>query len=153
MKLHLRGEVLRDAAELFEAAGAHGCEATAMVAGRMDGELAHSTRLVVPHQIARTGFGCSVEVTSQGKLDLVAALQKDERYVARIHSHPGEAFHSDVDDDNPGLTAQGAWSIVVPYFGLGLRRGISACAIYVRRGDEWVELSPAEVESQVLVDE
>ncbi len=153
MRLHLNRAVLSDAAQIFEAAGAHGCEATAMVAGRVEGEDARGTRLIVPHQIARTGLGCSVEVTAQGKLDLVAALEKDERYVARIHSHPGEAFHSDVDDANPGLTAQGAWSIVVPYFGLGLRRGIGVCAIYVRRGDEWVELSSAEVESQVLVHE
>src|SRR5271165_7512417 len=52
------------------------------------------------------------------------------RYLARVHNHPVAAFHSRTDDANPALSHEGAISIVVPYFGLGLRRGLAACAVY-----------------------
>jgi hypothetical protein len=111
--------------------------------------------LVVPDQRpVRTGLGVSVEVTRQGQIDLALALGADELYVARIHSHPGEAFHSPTDDANPALTHDGALSIVVPYFGLGLRRGLDACAVLrLERGrwrnlpagaqrEQWLSVSP-----------
>lgn len=130
--------VLDEARRFFEDRGAHGCEGTAVIAYHEDGP----TRLVIPDQRAATGRACWVEITERGKLALALAIRPDERYVARIHSHPGRAFHSETDDRNAVLTHQGAISIVVPYFGLGLRRGFEACAVYILRGAEWTELSP-----------
>jgi hypothetical protein len=130
--------VLDEARRFFEVRGTRGCEGTALIARRADG----TTRLVIPDQRASTGRACWVEITEQGKLELALAVGKDERYAARIHSHPGAAFHSEMDNCNAVITHQGALSIVVPYFGLGLRRGFDACAVYVLRGDEWVELAP-----------
>jgi hypothetical protein len=88
-------------------------------------------RFVAPDQRGqRVGLGCWVEVTDAGKRELAATLGRDERYLVRLHSHPGEAFHSSTDDENPALTYIGALSVVVPYFGLGLRRGLDACATF-----------------------
>ncbi len=129
--------VLEAARAFFEEQGTQGLEGTALVA--LDGGPAD--RLVVPtQQASRADGGCWVEVPLAGKLECAAALRPGERYVARIHSHPGEAFHSAADDRNPALTHQGALSIVVPFFGLGLRRGLDACAVFVLRGTRWVEL-------------
>lgn len=139
--LRIAPVVLEDARRFFEERGAEGLEATALIA-RWGERVAN--RLVIPTQRAGRGLGCWVEVPLAGKLELAAALDLEERYVARIHSHPGEAFHSDTDDENPVLTQQGALSIVVPFFGLGLRRGLAACAVYVRQGDRWVELPPGK---------
>lgn len=151
MRLLLPAGLLEEARAVFEAAGARGAEATAMLAGAIvDGEQ-RATRLVVPDQRAGTRVGCWVEVTEQGKRELAAALTLQERYLARIHSHPNEAFHSPTDDANPGLTAEGAWSIVVPYFGLGLRQGLHACAVYQRTGGRWARLSAEQVAEQVRV--
>ena len=126
------------AGDFFEERGACGLEGTAMLAGD---PAVGVTRCVIPDQVGRRSrFGVSVEVTEQGKLMLAGALADEERYLARIHSHPSDAFHSDTDDVNPGLTADGAISIVVPFFGLGLRRGLDACAIYVYRDLEWIPL-------------
>lgn len=154
MRLVVPARLLEEARAIFEAAGAHGAEATAMFGGLvMDGEQ-HATRLVVPDQHAGTRDGCWVEVTVRGKHELATALAFEERYVARIHSHPGEAFHSSTDDANLGLTAEGSWSIVVPYFGLGLRRGLQACALYQRRGGCWEQLSARQVAERVrMVDD
>ncbi|MHB1004093.1 MAG: hypothetical protein ACYC3S_00445 [Chloroflexota bacterium] len=132
--------VLEEARRFLEDRGAEGLEGTALIGRRGDGI---ADRLVVPTQRAERGRqGCWVEVPLAGKLELAAALALDETYVARIHSHPGEPFHSMADDTNPVLTQQGALSIVVPYFGLALRRGLDACAVYVLRGATWVALPP-----------
>src|SRR6266567_1599435 len=54
-----------------------------------------------------------------------------------VHSHPAAAFHSPTDDANPALSHEGAVSVVVPYFGLGLRRGLAACAVYRLSAGRW----------------
>jgi hypothetical protein len=139
--------VLEDARAFFEDRGAGGCEGTAMIAAALDGA---AERLIVPDQVSTPAPRCSVEVTTRGKLELAAALGADERLVARIHSHPAGAFHSPTDDTNPALTFEGALSIVVPFFGLGLRRGLNACAIYRYAARRWVPLPPGPRRDQVV---
>jgi len=136
--LVLSAVVLEQARAFFECRGAEGCEGTAMIAAGPNG-----VRLVVPDQRpSRSPMGVSVHVTAQGQLELAAALGVDELFVSRIHSHPGEAFHSPIDDRNPVLTYRGALSVVVPYFGLGLRRGLLACAVLRHDGQRWCDLPP-----------
>jgi hypothetical protein len=95
----------------------------------------------------------SVEVTRRGQLQLATALRPDELYVARIHSHPGEAFHSRADDANPALSHVGALSVVVPYFGLGLRRGLAACAVLRFDGARWQPLPTGPLRDRWIVEE
>jgi hypothetical protein len=138
--------VLEQAREFFEERGSYGFEGTAMIAAA-DGE---NVRLVVPDQVATPAPFCSVEVTRRGKSELALALGPADRYVSRIHSHPALAFHSPTDDANPAITYPGALSIVVPFFGLGLRHGLDACAVLVRRRQRWDEI-PSGAERDVLV--
>jgi hypothetical protein len=145
----IAADALENARAFFEQRGAYGYEGTAMLAGT---EAYGITRCVIPDQRPhRTRFGVAVEVTDKGKLELAAALALDERWLARIHSHPDEAFHSHTDDTNPALTAQGSLSIVVPFFGLGLRRGLDACAVHVYRGGDWQTIAPADVADYLVV--
>lgn len=134
--LQLPAQVLDEARAFFEERGSHGLEGTAMI------KAGSETRLVIPTQHARRDSrgGVNVEVGRQGQMELVRALGPADLYVARIHSHPGEAFHSAADDANPVITFDGAISIVVPYFGLGLRRGLSACAVFRHERGRWIEL-------------
>jgi len=141
--------VLDDARLFMEDRGAEGLEGTGMLAGTTGGAM---TRCVIPDQIGhRTRFGVAVEVTRAGKLQLAGALGPDERWIARIHSHPNEAFHSPTDDGNPAITADGAISIVVPFFGLGLRRGLGACAVHRFRDGRWVQLTAGEIDGLIEV--
>lgn len=137
-QLRLTQELLQAAGAFFEECGSLGHEGTAMIKASASGEAA----LVIPAQKPyRDTFGhVSVEVELEGQLQLARSLQPGEIYVARIHSHPAEAFHSRTDDRNPILTHDGALSIVVPYFGLGLRRGLHACAVFRREDGHWIEL-------------
>ena len=57
------------------------------------------------------------------------------------------------DDANPVISFEGGLSIVVPYFGLGLRRGIDACAVYVFGNGSWCELEPGPVRDRWIVEE
>lgn len=145
--LVLPTDVLHEARVRLEDAGAWGAEATGMVVAGPDRVARH---IVFPHQRAGRGPACWVEVTEQGKVELALALGRDETYVARIHSHPGDAFHSTTDDDNPALCFEGALSIVVPYFGLGLRTGLDACGVFVRRERRWQGLAPGPMREEVV---
>jgi hypothetical protein len=139
--------VLEEARDFFEDRGAEGCEGTALIAG-VPGTAAD--RLIIPSQVATPAPRASVTITPEGELQLAAALSDDERYIARIHSHPGLAFHSAADDSNPVLTHEGALSIVVPWLGLGLRRGLNACAVYEHRRGRWISY-PASLGRSKLV--
>lgn len=136
--IHISKTVLDEARVFFEECGARGCEGTALIAAKDD----VADLLVIPDQRATPHPRCSVEVTDKGKRQLATALGLDRMYVARIHSHPGLAFHSDADDRNPALTFGGALSVVVPFFGLGLRNGLDACALHEFRAGRWVLVEP-----------
>jgi len=146
--------VARDALELagsfLESAGAFGREGTGMLGGRIDGRDWRVERFFAPDQRGGEYPTCWVEVTPLGKQQLALALEAGERWLARIHSHPAQAFHSSTDDANPGLTAEGAVSIVVPFFGLGLRGGIGACALFQRRGLRWIPTSAEELDVRIF---
>jgi hypothetical protein len=140
--------VLDESRLFFEERGSVGCEGTAMIA---KSTTMGTTRLVIPEQRAGAAPHCWVEVTEAGKLQLAVTRRPDERYVSRIHSHPIEAFHSPTDNMNPAITHEGALSIVVPYFGLGLRRGLGACAVLVRRGGCWIDVPAGAARELVVV--
>ena len=57
--LLIPAEILTEAREFFEEAGSRGVEGTALIAGVAVGREQRATRLVVPHQVARGGSGCS----------------------------------------------------------------------------------------------
>jgi hypothetical protein len=147
MTTYITADVLEAARDFFESRGAEGCEGTALIAG-IPGEPA--TPLIIPDQTAVPAPPASVTITAKGDLQLAVALPDTERYVARIHSHPGPAFHSETDDDNPVLTHEGALSIVAPWFGLGLRRGLSACAVYEHHSGIWKSV-PAGLDRDALL--
>lgn len=128
--------VLDEARQFFEHEGALGCEGTAMICQSVAGDV----RLVIPRQKATPAPYCSVEVSDAGKLDLELALGTGDIYVSRIHSHPELAFHSPTDNANRVITHRGALSIVVPFFGLGLRRGLDACAVFRFDNHCWKDL-------------
>lgn len=149
MNIRISRDTLEQARAFLEAAGSIGHEGTGMLAGSIDAASRSINRFFAPDQRAGDYPKCWVEVTHQGKHDLALALGAGERWLARIHSHPGEGFHSTTDDRNPGLTAEGTLSIVVPYFGLALRRGLDACAVYEYREGAWRLGTPASLGIEV----
>ena len=140
--------VLDEARARMEDAGAGGVEASGMIVAGPDRVARHA---IFPDQRAGHSSGHWVQITERGKAELAVALAPDETYAARIHSHPGFAFHSGTDDRNPGLRFEGALSIVVPFYGLGLRAGLRACGVFVRRDHRWQALPPGPSREQVIL--
>jgi hypothetical protein len=140
--------VLEEARLRMEESGVVGVEATGLVVAGPDRVARH---VIFPDQKAGRSPCCWVQVTEHGKAELALALGPEDTYVARIHSHPGYAFHSATDDHNPALRYEGALSIVVPYFGLGLRAGLHECSVYVRRARRWTELVPGPRRDEVIL--
>lgn len=134
--------VLDDSRAFFQARGAEGYEGTALWVGRPEGPEVKILRLFVPEQVAESDvYGARVDLTPHAHYTLTDYLASDERFYARIHAHPREAYDSARDDENAILTHEGALSVVVAYFArdpIELER----CAVYrYGRQDGWLRLT------------
>ena len=81
-----------------------------------------------PHQTPE-----GLAVTLEGEALFAANMSMFERgeiLVAQVHSHPTEAFHSELDDAMPIVTLRGALSGVVPDFGADGINGFDRWAWY-----------------------
>lgn len=124
-------EVAALAHAALAAAGRRGVEGMALWAGVQDGPSFQVRNTIVPEQDGiRSAHGLLVSV---GEAELrrinLQLYRSGLRLLAQIHSHPTNAYHSEVDDEYAIATALGSFSIVVPDFArapLDLRR----CATY-----------------------
>lgn len=146
-------KILMVSRELLAEPGEEGLEAAVLWLGteRRGGEVeilaAH-----MPEQIAyRSSEGVAVTVVEEALSALIGALPEGIFVPARLHTHPGRAYHSSTDDANMLLSHRGAISIVVPDFA---RRPIELprCSVNeLDSGHRWRELSGTEVEERFLV--
>ena len=70
--------------------------------------------------------------------------------LAQVHSHPGEAYHSEADDRYAIVTAEGGYSLVAPDFGDAF--AIPTCAVYRLDCGEWLSLTDEEVRRLIRVE-
>lgn len=139
--------VLQETHELLRGPGLRGFEAVVLWVGTVDDETSATIRAAVrPGQKAyRSDQGCAVEVPPDALSALISALPPGVFVLARLHTHPGEAYHSPVDDTNMLIAHEGALSIVIPNFAtapLDLR----ACSVNeLRSRSGWRELDADEV--------
>jgi len=122
--------------------------------GEIDAQTARVKRVYVPQQSpVADEYGVGYFVTGETLFKLNRALsENDLRLIAQVHSHPGDAYHSEADDRYAIVTAHGGFSLVVPDFGKApadLRRW----AVYQLDGEYWRELSVNEIDRLFLVDE
>lgn len=108
----------------------------------------------VPEQIARISeLGVSVEVTQEGLTRLISRLPEGVFVVIRVHSHPSDAYHSDLDDQNMLISHANAISIVVPFFAES-PIVLEECSINeLHHNEGWVELGDDEVARRFRVTE
>lgn len=143
--------LLDEARAFLRERGREGCEGTALLVGQPNGDRIWLTRLFIPEQrciktpLGNGRWGLRVQLTERAHYTLTDNLLPGQLFYARIHSHPGKAFHSDTDDANGVISHQGAISIVVPYFAadpIELQR----CAIFLLdHGRGWLPLERTEI--------
>lgn len=120
-------------------------ESVALWQGRPLSEtVAEVTKLRVPQQIAGP-FHFNVPLDE--RLRLVREVSEvDEFILVQLHTHPHEAFHSDVDDRLAITKHSGAISIVVADFAMRWTGDLVETSVNRNLGGgKWVELSAAEV--------
>lgn len=149
----VHSSVLRRTEEFLRHSGKEGFEAVVLWTGTVgpDGSAAlHSA--VRPGQIAyRSLDGCAVEVPADEIANVVSSLHPDEIVLARVHSHPGEAYHSLTDDQNMIIAHVGAISVVVPHFARA-PIDLAHCSINeLCWNGRWRQLPPAEVADRFTV--
>jgi hypothetical protein len=133
--------------EFLARRGESGLEATVLWLGRVINDTtAEVLAPFAPEQIAyRSEHGVAVEVTAEGLSSLIRELPDGIFALCRVHTHPREAYHSALDDQNLIIAHPGAMSIVVPYFA---RRPIelTECSVNELGLDgSWRELPVGEI--------
>ena len=70
----------------------------------------------VPRQRAiRSADGVCVVVEGEALHQFnVETYRRGERFIAQVHTHPGRAYHSEMDDRYAVVTSPGGLSLVVP---------------------------------------
>ena len=102
-----------------------------------------------PPQVAyRSLDGLAVEIPQDVLTELIGALPAGVQILARVHSHPTEAYHSPLDDCNMVIGHEGAISIVVPRFATGPARLCDCSINQLKRDGDWRELPEREVRSR-----
>ena len=73
-------------------------------------------------------------------------LARSQRSVkAQVHTHPGQAFHSQTDNDWPMVSQPGFLSIVIPNFATGAETLDCAWLGSLRNDCSWQRVTPSEV--------
>lgn len=110
------------------------------------GPLDHLGRVdSVAHPAHRSTAG-GYEVDSSWVTSFFLSLRRDRRRArVQVHTHPGQAGHSGIDDRFALVPASGFLSLVIPNFGLG---PVSLDGAYLVRMDDmgnWLPLEPSEI--------
>ena len=138
--------------ELRRAGHLH-CEGVGFWAGRIVGNVATVMASIVPAQNAGAmGGGLAVMVTGEELFRMNVWLHKNDlRLLAQLHSHPGDAYHSETDDELAVVTQAGTLSIVVPDFAKA-PFSVTAAAVYRRASDgSWTSLSSDDASSLIHI--
>lgn len=146
-------KVLDDGQHFLRTVGATGREGMVLWAGRKDGVTFEVTELVIPQQRGiRTGDGVCVIVDGDELQRLNLNLYKNGlQIVAQVHSHPGVAYHSDMDNEYAIARIIGSLSLVVPDFAVR-QFSLRDCAIYrLSATGKWNELSGSAVLRMIRV--
>lgn len=130
-------------------------EAMALWAGQFADEESFEVMAVrVPAQHAIRGdAGLAVLIDGDELHRLNVWLHEHRlKLIAQLHTHPGAAYHSELDNTIPVVATRGAFSLVIPDFARG-PADLEEYAVY-RLGaeDRWVEVGPVNDLIRVVTD-
>jgi hypothetical protein len=126
--------------------GKSGFEGLVLWIGEHKGDSVEVTQVFVPPQTPiKSEAGVGYLVSGDTLFELNKVLNATGlRLISQVHSHPGRAYHSEMDDRFAIITKEGFFSVVVPNFAEG-NADIKCWAIYQLRGGKWEEVSEEEM--------
>ena len=137
----------------FRETGEEGYERLALFAGKKKEAVFTVTNLIFPTQHLTKGpRGVSFYVDGIELERISGWLYENSCHLmAQVHSHPGEAYHSEADDELAIVTALGGISIVVPDYG-NSDTCFSKSALYrLLHGSGWTEQSRVQIRSLIQI--
>lgn len=151
--IHLPKSCAFEALAWLYKAGRRHVEGVALWAGVRDGNTIYIKRTIIPKQDAGSVEDGLIYVVRGEELHRIALDLFDSgmQLIAQIHSHPGEAYHSETDDAYPIVTVVGGISVVVPNFAIG-GLNLKEWAVYrFMPKTGWTELSQAKKETLIKI--
>lgn len=132
--------------------GEGGFEGFALWVGVVDATIATVRGVIIPpQQPIRDEHGVGYLVTSTTLFALNQFLsEKKLRLIAQVHTHPTEAYHSDMDDKYAIVTTEGGFSLVIPDFARGAA-DMETWANYRLTEGSWRKLSIRETRTMFTV--
>lgn len=110
------------------------------------------TEVYRPEQYASRG---NFKIPRQSMSALMRHLRFTSRSIAaQVHSHPGMAFHSSIDDEWAIVRHEGALSLVIPDFALrtSVETFVDDTAVFeLSQANVWEEVLPGKVQEKYRV--
>lgn len=154
--IHLPKSCAYEALAWLYKAGRRKVEGVALWAGIREGNTFLVKRTIIPQQDAGSIEDGLIYVVRGEELHRIALELFDSgmQLIAQIHSHPGEAYHSQTDDAYPIVTVTGGISVVVPNFAEG-GLNLTEWAVYRFLPETgWTELNQTKKETLIkLIDD
>ena len=139
----LKRSVYDQTIRYLRGAGHYGVECIVVWAGAPVDDYFVIDTVYCPRQSA-SAVGAHVE--SEHVDEMYEHMYRNGRIaVAQVHSHPGEAFHSETDDDVSIVARLGALSLVVPEFAFDDAADIKHWAGFRLDNSGWKGFSPHEL--------
>lgn len=116
--VRLPWKVVSETMAFLRLQGRQAWEGVVLWVGRLEHTEYHVFQAVVPRQtpvVTDDGVGYIVDGVELHRLNLWLR-ENGLTLLAQVHSHPGEAYHSDTDDRWAVVTKLGGLSLVVPDF-------------------------------------
>ncbi len=120
-----------------------GHEGVAYLLGQSDGTTTIAIAAIRPAAMTTKG---SFNVPPAAMARVVrAAVDRGLQVIGQVHTHPGQAYHSDGDDDGAKIAFTGFISIVLPHYGRHLPSFTGAAAYVFKVGERFMVLDPATI--------
>ena len=139
MALRLREGLLREAFSIFREHGEAQKECVLYLTGPRS-QTGCVDEVLHPEHHARPGY---YEIDGAWLTTTWIDLARNDREIrVQIHTHGGEAFHSQTDDEFPIVQTRGFLSLVIPKFAMGPVGLTGAFLVELQDDGRWLELDP-----------
>lgn len=142
-KIILTAECVRALTDALRSSRERRHEGVAYLLGRTDGVITLATTVFAP--AARTTAGSFHVAARSMTFCMQAAGAYELQIVAQVHTHPGQAYHSDGDVEGARIRYPGYASIVIPNYGASLPQLGGIAAYLWRAGAGWQLLETDDV--------
>lgn len=147
------GSLFSDGHALLRDIGASAVEGLVLWAGRSEGDVFAVHTVIRPAQRSARGERGLFVAVDGPELHRLGVWLYNERMqlIAQVHTHPTDAYHSEMDDAIPIVTTVGGISLVVPDFATGPAVLETYACYRLDAAGTWRELSNATAGALITI--